>query len=118
MSCKHVTNGICNKCLMIATPGERQGAYIDISGYGKHLGLGGQKMKRTYTKDWCQGLCTKCGFACADYCEDYKELEEENEKLQAERNRYRAALEKILETGCCDACSGVERVAKEALEGK
>lgn len=49
------------------------------------------RMLRTYSKNWCQGFCTRCGTSCADYCEDVHELKEENLRLRQMNAELRAS---------------------------
>jgi hypothetical protein len=49
------------------------------------------KMERTFSKDWCQGFCTKCGTGCAEHSEDLHQVDKERKALQAEVDRLTAA---------------------------
>ena len=64
--------------------------------------------------NFCQGFCTLCGTGCAQYCRDYREL-------RAERDRYKAALERIAVADGCEGYSEVlggklMEIAREALK--
>lgn len=76
-------------------------------------------MKRTYSKDWCQGFCKLCGTSCSDHCEDALELRKENARL---REALKVFLDdpnfKVAIGGNPSAVKKILEQAYAALEGK
>ena len=52
----------------------------------------------TFSKNWCQGFCTRCGTSCAEHSENYYQLKEEFNSLkkQIEVLEFQIKLEDIL----------------------
>lgn len=38
--------------------------------------------------DWCKGFCRTCGTGCGQYCEEIKQLKEENERYAQQSLTY------------------------------
>lgn len=38
--------------------------------------------------NWCKGFCRSCGTGCGQYCEEIKQLREENDRLSKELGKH------------------------------